>query len=233
MPSRTFDGTDDSVRCSIGACNIAFGTMAAIVNPTSDGTSRSVFSLGTSAGTGRMEMALNASNDILWGVGGGGTSDASGTDILAADGWALMCARKATGTVAPRMTRYLFGTNAFTHVDGSSSVGDSSLPGTDGQVRIGSLPDPFQWFPGQILLAGLWDYRMTDAEVETLIRGLGAWQVLRPRGLWRLNQAAIATPVRDLTGRGANQSSITGTAVSTDVPAGFGIGGGRGVGGLF
>jgi hypothetical protein len=142
--------------------------------------------------------------------------------VLATDGWVLIATGKATGTATPRAHKYRYDTNAWTHENHFDGIANSTAPGSDGTVRFGEMAAS-SFFIGDMLLLGLWNYKLSDAEVETLPFTLQAWLTTQtpPVGLWLLDQSATTQNVIDITGGGANQSLLTGTAVATNHPPVF------------
>lgn len=211
MTARSFDGTDDEIRTSIGNCNITGAvSMGAIFRRSANGDYHAIMGLHTSGGTATYSIEVADTNvfDFTGNVNFGGHG------IVAADGWTLVLFTKATGTVAPRLHRYVYSTKAWTHFTASTSTANgSSVSG--GTVRFGEWQDVDD-FAGLIDRAAIWDKELTDAEAELLTGGLGSWFYSNPKGLWDFRQAATGQGVRDLTGGGADQSTIAGTTVDKD-----------------
>lgn len=211
MP-RALDGVDDRIVLSIGALGFAFGpgTMAVILKTDVDGNADVILHVGSSdtvdyrmtkAGTDVLRLRCNSSN-----------VDSAFT-ILASQGWQLVAITKASGTVAPRLHQYIYGTNAWTHEDSASTLANSSAPGTS--AYMGSTAAGGSYWDGDIAAAGVWDVVLTDAQIEALAYGLMPWYAVQPKGLWLLDQDTTSQKVPDLTGGGANESSLTGTTVGT------------------
>jgi hypothetical protein len=113
---------------------------------------------------------------------------------------------------------------------------DLTTPGTWSHTNFGNLNDasngPIASFEvgnlgggdkldGKLAAVGLWNSVLTDNQIESLTARLSDWLALSPVALWAFNQTDVATAVTDLTGGGANQSSINGTNVSADEPPGW------------
>lgn len=214
MP-RTFDGVDDFVTLSLGALGFAFGpgTVAAIIKRSADSSIDELLYAGVSS-TARWALTLGSANNIV--LRTNNTSAASGAGIdscLAADGWLLVAATKATGTVAPRFHRYEYATGVWQHANSATSIADSSVPITNafiGATHAGANP-----FAGDGDVKGAWDVVLTDAQIEAMAYSLPAWFQVQPKGLWLLDQAITGQLINDRSGGGANESAITGTAVGT------------------
>lgn len=226
MTVREFDGVDDALSTATGALSTnAFGTFAALVRRTALAEWQTALGLHSSAGVG-----LN-----LFGVAGGNQSvlyHANGTEstgplISDTTNWRLIVVRKASGTATPRFSVYNYGTGTWTHANGSAALPNWTAPGTGGSVRfIFGLFDPFQ---GRIAARAAWNtVRWTaDAAGDAALAAAGledalqSWIDADPDACWHFNQP-VATAVADLTGGGADQTSITGTtAITGDDPPGF------------
>jgi hypothetical protein len=212
--ARTF-ASASSERITLGLGNLSFafgpGTMAAIVRPISNtGSTQMVFYVGGAALSsygmgldGSMQGQLILNNTF-----------AAAAPALALGEWYLIATAKASGTVAVRVHVYRYSTNVWTHTD-ATTLANSAIPTTGAYLGIrGSGPDlPYN---GDIAVAGVWDGVHSDSQIESFPFDLAAWYApAQPRGLWVLDQSAVAMSVPDLSGGGANQSAITGTSVST------------------
>jgi hypothetical protein len=211
MSPRSFDGNNDEIRCSIGACTITTAiTLAIVARRTSTGYS-ALLALHTSGGTAT--FALEVEDNA-----GGNSVDFTGKVDHAltcptTDGWVLIAGGKAAGTSTPRLHKYVYSTNAWSHVNAGSTLADqSSVSG--GTVRFGEWQDTDD-FAGDLAVAAVWNRLLTDAELEQLPFTLQAWYASAPSGLWLFDQSAVTQPIADLTGGGANESARTQTTVST------------------
>lgn len=221
--ARTLDGVDDRIRCSPGALsNYTFGTVLLVMRRDSTawnglvvghdggGTSLWGLELGPSAGVDNRLFYLS-----------NGNSSKSTFTLTNADGYVLAGGGKATGTAAPRMHKYVYSTNTWTHEDGDTALANNT--GTTAVVALGDW-ELSDFLAGDIAVAAVWKRQLTDAEVEALAHSLTAWYASAPDALWVADQVATSMAVPDLTGGGANQSSITGTTVAaTSAPLGYGF----------
>ncbi len=137
-----------------------------------------------------------------------------------ADDWILVAFTKPTGTSAVRFHKYVFATNTWTHETGGTNA-NPTAPSTG--PFLGSIGATNQ-LDGDIAAAAIWSQiQLTDAQVESLVASVMAWWEIAPTGMWILDQATVAQPVRDLTGNGASQNAITGTIVAaSSCPLGYG-----------
>ena len=212
--ARTFaSASSEVITLSLGALGFAFGpgTMAFIGKAASDAAVKYGLNAGT-ANTTNVSLGLNASNVVSCSMGN--SARAGSTTVVAADGWFLLGMSKATGTVLPRFHIYKYGTNTWVHENAGSSIANvtpavaAHLSGQKGSTNF---------WNGDIAVAGFWNVVLTDAQFEAIAFSLPPWFApAQPKGLWILDQSAVGQLVPDLSGGGANQSAITGTAVSAN-----------------
>jgi hypothetical protein len=207
--ARTFvKASLEKVTLSLGALNfIPPFTCAAICTRAVDASVHAWLRIGGTDGSAHI-CRLNTSNQIEYSIGTG--SSHGTTTAVAADGWMLLAASKNTGTVAARLHKYKFSTNAWVHEDGTATLANPGTPTAN--AWIGSSPASYD---GDIAIVGVWNAVLSDAQVEALPFSLASWFQVTPKGIWLLDQQATAQKVRDLTGNGANESALTGSTVST------------------
>ncbi|MFF0860891.1 hypothetical protein ACFYUV_03960 [Nonomuraea sp. NPDC003560] len=213
--ARTFDGTDDSLGVAVGGLSgqTTAGSFVAVLRRNNNATLTTAINSFATA-TRVVELAIvNTTNVLrLRNASGGGSSTFT---VTTSDGWVLVAATKAVGTTTPRMHKYVYSTNTWTHENGSASFADSG-------------PAITTWFMGSqsdcdLAAVAAWDRVLSDSEIESLAHSLMSWPVTAPQGMWVLDQADTTQTVPDWTGRGGQQSSITGTAVATSsAPIGYG-----------
>jgi len=142
----------------------------------------------------------------------------SNTSVMAAsaaDNWHLIGYNKANGSATPRGHKYVYDTATWTHSAGGGAQVDGTAVGSSDTLQIGRWGTGSQYFVGDMAVIGVFDFALSDDQAETLAFSLQAWYALGPRGLWVLDQADTTTSVLDLTGGGANQTALAGTAVSS------------------
>lgn len=215
--TRAFNGSTDQIVTALGACGFAFGPGTCAVVCRHLASNSGVYSglVGAGAGLnwefGILPTDATAPDELtFW---NGSVSSDSPLKLSAADGWAILACSKATGTVAPRMHRYLFSTNTWTHDATGIAVANPTAPATS--MFIGSGGSFGDNMKGDISLAAVWNVVLTDAQIESLAGAVNAWFAVQPKALWIVDQAATAQKVVDLTGGGANQSALSGTAIGT------------------
>jgi hypothetical protein len=218
--ARTFNGSTDKVTVAKASAGIALGpfTIAAIVKKTDNGAVDSAI-LGGDAADPAWSFYINNSS-------GGANADymafynhtvpaydpGTATKVVTADGWVCIGVSKATGSVVPRWHRYAYSVGTWLHLDSGVSQANPPAPTTSlfiGEDGSGSF------FKGDIAAIGVWPAVLTDQQFEALAYDLMAWWQVSPIGLWLLDQSATGQKIRDLTGLGANESAISGTAVGT------------------
>lgn len=221
--ARTFDGVDDRITLSPGAAAIAFGTVAMLVNKQGTDSSQRTF-MGTGAGgTSLYALRCDASNRLtLTGPGGTLGSFSPSITVLASQGWQLIVATKATGSVAPRYHRYLFDTQVWTRDNGAALANFTTAGITT--LTVGANEDFLEWMAMECAAVGVWDRVLTDDQVTSLAHSLAAWFAVQPKFLCLLDQATVAQLVNDLSGGGALQTAIVGTAVSPESVPSFSYG---------
>jgi len=220
--ARAFDGTDDKITVANGDTDFVFGpgTVAFVLRKNNNNSQRPF--MHGSAGATRLGMRFNSTSDLS--LQCGATLQIGAVTVTAADGWALAAITKGSGSVNPRYHKYIFSSNAHTHADGAAAVADNTAPTADPVIGANNTNE---FFNGDIAIGALWDVALTDAQIESLPFSLAAWFAPgQPRALWLLDQADVGQTLDDMTGRGANQNAITGTAVATEsVPIfNYGIG---------
>jgi hypothetical protein len=218
--ARNFAGTGDSIGCAIGGCNLGYGTFAAILTRPVDTALTAVIGVQTSGSTNRMRLQINATDELR--MTHGSAVDSPTIRVLAADGWVFVAAGKGTGTTTPRFHEYVYSTNTWIHEDGGATSADATVPGSDGFVRLGQNAGAAQSLQGDLLIAGYYAGTLTDAQIESMAFSLSAWlSAPNLAGLWLLDQSLTTQNVIDLTGNGANQTTLVGTAVATNHPPVF------------
>lgn len=219
--ARSFDGSGDDVRVAGGAAGgSGYGTFAAILKRGANGALQAVIGLGVNDRQHtRIAFSLHTNDQIIW-DGDVFAQSGSGLTITTTDGWVFICAAKATGTATTSYWKYSYSGDSWTTSTSSESVGNWSTD-TD-EAYLGGYFDtifgtsPVDVFTGDLAIAAHWKNRvLTDAEIRLLPFTLLAWLAATPSALWLLDQAATTINVPDLTGGGANQTAVDGTAVST------------------
>lgn len=214
--SRQFNGASDVIQTAAGSTPSGVGafTWLCLWRP-------------LAVNAGGIMSCVNAGATRLWGVNPFFTGDmfyaASGFTSMpyaVADNWVLDGFSRAGGGVAQPVTghHYVYDTATWTH-PALGNVGDGGAAADS--VYHGQLFSAGEFLNGRLAVIGVWPSVLSNAQVEGLTGGLAAWSALSPAALWAYNQAATTDPLTDLTGHGADQLAITGTTVSTDVPAGF------------
>lgn len=207
--ARNFNGTNANITCAVGNSQFTQGpgTMAGVCKSATDSVRGRILTVGA-AGT-NWSLDKSASDLIEW-----TDNPATSLNVKVADGWVLIATSKDTGTVKPRMHKYVYTTGVWSHEDAAATA--ANITSTGGNALIGSGAASNFWWPGDIALVAVWDIVLTDVQVETLPLRLKPWfDVKQPRGLWLLNQATTSIPVLDLTDGKANQTAIAGTSISS------------------
>lgn len=212
--ARTFDDVDDKIRWSIGGltATTAFGTFAAILRRGTNTTFDSIIGLHTSGDVVRQWLQIESGDNLQLGNSTGGALSAF--TVTSSDGWVLVAVGKASGTVAPRYHKYVFSTDTWTHSASGDTLGNGTAAGAGGYAENTWQGSDF--FSGDLAAMAVFPgISLADPQVESLAYSLAFWHALTPAAMWVLDQSATGQAVPDVTGGGANQSSLTGTTVAT------------------
>lgn len=210
----------DKIRTQIGAAALTGAVTIAIVCRTDssrDGAWRNLMlPLNASlAPEGGYWWEIASGNVISFTKDNGTSGVNSTTQTVAADGLCAHIVTKAAGTVTPRYHRFKWSTGAWVHEAMSGTMGDTSGNANTAYELLGDGGGSGDNFVGDAALAFLIGRDLTDSEIESIIRN-GRWldlarlMQLRPVAVWPIWEPKV----RDLTGRGANENSRTGTRVA-------------------
>ena len=231
---REFDGTDDDIHTGVGGLSgFTHGTVAAIAKRASGSSgAQTIFATHNSGGTGQLQFVFNAGNLGWWGENSGEflqTTHVADTEV-----WYLVVVRKASGNATPRYSVYDYSSDTWSHGNFTGDIVDSTAPGAGGTIRFsyGGIGERLE---GRIAARAAWSNDLpwaangtgdTQIEAAGLETSIDNWSAVSPDALWAFNQAAVGDGVSDLTGNGADETSVTGTTVITnDIPSGFSFGG--------
>ncbi len=218
----------DKVVTGLGSCGFAFGpgSMAVICRPaTWPGTSVAWGVIGAGASTAaryHLVIVEDASSRKLWGFArdAAATVTSAVANLGTAGLWYLVVVTKDTGTVAPRFHIYDIAANSWVHNTGVSTTANSAVPVT--QTTIGSTATAAVGFDGDIAVGAIWNVVLSDVQCEALFGPIQNWFAPAvPTAMWLLDQGDTAINVLDITGGGANQTSLSGTTVSTNSVPGW------------
>lgn len=216
--ARTFDGVNGKAQSGVSATtwngtNGTAITVAAIARSTTDATRKVIAGGGTSSNIVTWELFLDTSNRI--GIRLRGVDLVQTLTMTAADGWCLVAASKASGTVAPRYHKTVLSSRTATHEADAQTSADHGT--ADAQVCLGmrintTTTNPFA---GQIAVVGAWQEALTDATIESLAYSLAPWFRPNCKGLWVLDQQATTGKTVNLIGTLGTLTDFGGTSVST------------------
>ena len=215
---------------AVGALSgVTHGTLAILVKRLSDDSPDTLIGFANSTGDQyqRLTVAwLSApNNDLLYATTNAAAMNVADKEVGV---WRLIVVRKVTGTASPRFSMYRFSTGVWVH-SAAATVDNAVAPGAGGAVRFRGIFDPVPH--ARIAARAYWSNSLpwsADAAGDMAIENAGLhtalqnWVDAAPGALWGFDQATVSTAVADLTGNGADQTSITGTVVVTgDDPPGF------------
>jgi hypothetical protein len=212
--ARNFAGADYIITGIGGLVGIGSSghTLFAICRRAANGAWHTPISIETSANSSKLAMQFSDTDKIQLIIGSSNKDTTVG--ISSADNWVLAAVTRASGSSVPRGHKYVYDTNTWTHTDAGAASGGDSTDLTGGRVQLGRWQTT-DFFNGDIHLGGALKRALTDGELESLPYTLLAAAAAAPDGLWLLDQHATTQTVIDLTGNGANQTSLTGTSVAT------------------
>ena len=215
---RHFDGVDDEVVTAAGALgDFPEYTWATIVRLDHNEAGGLI--------TGRNGVSdvwhVNPfTDDHFWWAAPGGF-DHSQSVLLEYGEWLLLAVTKPLGTTNARFHMYRYTTTLWDRDDGTNSNFTTLGAGVD-SVHHGSWDLDDEYSESDLLVTALWDRALSDGELDGLTADLEDWLASGPAVAWGFNQGATSTAVVDLTGGGANETSLVGTTVLDDAgPAAF------------
>lgn len=232
---RRFDGTDDWIRLTSTDFVTAMGalTFLAIAKTSiADGDEyRDI--LIVSGGTGGQfglitRDAAGAGGPAMgwYGEGAGTVAFEQNDWFTPAMGWCLIGFTKADGTATPRLHRYQYDSQTWTHTDLGSTIDESNAASGTPNLYIGTWNASIEFFKGDIAVVGAWmSTALNDTQIESLAAGISAWDSLSPTGLWLLNQPSTSDTLLDRIGNG-DQVAINGTTAVAESGLAFDVGAG-------
>lgn len=226
MATREFNGTSDKLvldNGALGAINnsVAFSAMM-LVKPTTIGGSDEGIHAIANGTTGLESMYSPSAGDgrLFWGSDSPAADVGNSTAIgFSAGAWQIIGVSKASGTVTPRFHRSALG-GANSHSACASTIGTSATAAT--QIFVGCFPDSTGFFAMRTAVLAFFTSELADADYNNINTNASTDWILNnlsPAVLCEFNQASVGTAVTDLTGGGADQTSVTGTTAVADDPA--------------
>lgn len=221
MP-RTFNGTTDKVKVTVGALTgMTYGAIAAVVKQTAGTVNDGYYSIfATDTGAQSViQICLTDTNHFFFGVDSGGSEDVGAP--TPSDGWVLVVFQKATGTVAPKYWKYVFNTGTLTASTAGTSVPDSAR--STAQAWVGGERGGELWL-GDIAAVAAWNNSapFTDDLVYSLASDWSQWVKQAPTSLWVLDQAATSQPINDWIGTSPELTLSATTVGASSAPVGYG-----------
>ncbi len=207
---RTLNGSSDYIKLGAGSNDVGYGTYLTVATFAGSVGAGEVPWLTSISGTTEKVSAWVRFGHLGYYNTHLGITQETTTSL---SGWQIFSITKATGSTTPRAHVCTLATPAWTHANmaGSGSDGDAG-----NGWYIGAHVGFGDFFNGSMYLTAYWNTVLSDGNLETIV-GLQSLLDLSPTGLWLLNQASTATAVTEYNGSGADQSSISGTTVTTGV----------------
>lgn len=187
-------------------------TVGFIWNPTNNTHAGGIFRSFQNVGAGGSNDILHANNysdgNLYLTVG-------AFQSTAYAAGWQCSFITKASGTLTPRYHTRPYSTGIWSHTNFGGTLANQAT--AVGEIRIGTFNSSTEGLRGDIEIMGAWKRELSDAEIDTntFHTRYQAWVGASPDALWPFNQGSTATPVSDVTGNGANQTSLSGTSVTS------------------
>lgn len=220
--SRLFDGVDDQMVYTIpaaGGPNFTFGTMLVLVKiaTTTDNAWLS-FIEGETSGAG-LRFAIgrqNSSPGRLYYANGTVAPETASVTIEDSEGWAIMCATKATGSVAPTHHKIIVSTGTRTTAAPGVAAANSTTT-ANGNLRLGGNDDFANIYLGA---AAIWvGTVLSTAQLDGIASAKTTQSILDLSPTWCVDDSdGLAT---DLTAGTVDRATLVGTTDSADDPAGW------------
>lgn len=174
-------------------------------------------------------VARNAGGSTVWGVNPYldlryyyTVSGFAALDTYAVGTWYLFGVSKAAGSSVVRTHVYDYTATTWTHTNWTSLSDSAAGPVTELRAGYFGATDILN---GKLAAMAIFGSVLSDGAVQALNASFPSWLAASPLWAVKFDQSSVATPVTDQTGGGGNQTSISGTTVSTDEPAGWSYGG--------
>jgi hypothetical protein len=228
MAVREFDGVDDRLTVSAGTTTLnSASTWMALVYPLSisPAADEAYWSATDSGGLVLLALFHQSTNGLDMGSDTVGDSAVAAFGLLA-NTWNWFGYSKAAGTVIPTFHRSTYGSGTWSHTAGSATEA-SPVNAINGHTFAAIAPAGGNYRDVRYAVAVHWNRSVPNLEIETICNAattaaLNTASGGAPAALWDFNQAAVGTAVSDLTGHGANQTSINQTTVINAAdPAGY------------
>lgn len=132
--------------------------------------------------------------------------------------WVLVAGTKAAGASKAKYYYYRFSSGTWNSGE-STETYTSAYGGTPAEFQLGRWNSTEQ-FTGKYAAAMVFDRELSEAEVKALVsvNAITDWLGLAPKALWTFDQLSVEEEVKDITGNGANQTTIEGTTVLAEEP---------------
>lgn len=223
--ARRLSGAAEAVRFSLGSCVASGGvTLAVVVRRSAAATWYSLLGGFTSAGAAGPALEVDgtiAPNKPAYSPHTGGSSGGTALSSTLTD-WMLV-AVTVPGPASNAGTVYTANvTTGAAIASGTTNNGTQSTPISfieagcwESLSGVGTGQDDLN---GWLAVAGWWNSVLTSAQIDALRtnKATSDWinHAVAPAAVWQFD-GSVATAIQDLTGNGANQSSIAGTTQDT------------------
>lgn len=215
--------TSRATTAGLGGVSGSFGaiTMASIVRRNAAGVWTNVIGIQSAANASLIDLTIDSSNRLQLETTGGSST---GPTLSPTTGPMYVAGDKATGNVAARLHKQIYGTDAaVAHSAGAGAIVPS---GTPAKLCIGTFDTASDWFNGDIFRTAIWNRQLADWEHEWLAADLNAWFLLNPDWMIMGDWATLPTAIPDVSANGgAPLTTLTNISPSTNgIPIGHGAG---------
>lgn len=205
-------GSNDLLTTSVGAMSLNSGdiTVLCVVKTDTLTSGNRVFvDFGNTTSDG-FALGLNGTNNVVVRIGASDKA-ITGMTIASTDGYVIVGFSRASGTTTPRAHLQLIPSGIWQHVDAPTTGADPALSAVSNFVGQNSanLRPTAMWFAA----LGVFNSNLSDLTIESL-NSFQSWKSRMDNILlWRMGDNVV----NDLSGNGANQISINGTSIVSDL----------------
>lgn len=218
--SRLFDGVNDAITFDAGGvATMHTGAVSIVYLIKINANHRGGLYDGRDVGTTR-RFGINPfdNNSIFVNIIGQGFQSFDYSSMIGE--WGVVALTKAGVAEAWRYHLFTYSGGTWTHTDitGQGTIGNGVT--AVASFFVGSF-DSGQFLSANLAVEGFWTVELSDGQIEGLVDALADWVALSPAVLHDMH-GAVATPITDIMGSGADQTAITGTTDDVgDDPPGF------------
>lgn len=183
----------------------------AIVKAPADGTLLNIVRFFNAGFTAGAEFNRKADNKLELIINYTNFSASPTITVTVADGWCFVACFKVNDTTGPWFLKRALGPGG--------TLAAEQAAGFTGGVTTGQVTSCDHFGPTMDLHGvAIYDYAFGGPTIEYMIAGYRFWRAFNPKAFWIHDQASSSDKVSDLSGNGSNESSRSGTTLSTAQP---------------